>query len=259
MYIGWINACADPAASDLSETSHLRVAGTALRSIVLALSAVKQRMRRLLPPLDRYIRIKRARPDSLDAFYAAETDPFHLDTNPYEHKKYDDLLAALQGRRYRRAWEIGCSIGSFTERLAGSCDQLLATEISQVAADRARERLRDKPQVQIVRQTFPVEAPAEMFDLIVCADMLYYLPEAVLGQALSIIDARLEAGGALVVLHYLGDAGAVLRGDDVHNIIERQFGSAWSHLLGKRLLGVGPHGAGYRLDRYDKPQHPTSN
>ena len=243
----------DPTAFDLFKKPRQWIARPALLSIVPALSAVKQGLRRLFPPLDRYLRIKRAQQASLDAFYTVETDPFHLDTNPYEHKKYDDLLAALQGRRYRRGWEIGCSIGSFTERLAGSCDGLLATEISRVAADRARERLRDKPQVQIVRQTFPDEAPAETFDLIICSDILYYLPEDVLVLALGIIDARLEAGGTFVALHYLGDSGAVLRGDDVHNIIKRQFGSAWTHLLGNRLLGVGPHGSGYRLDRYDKP------
>src|SRR5262245_34230427 len=71
--------------------------------------ALVRQAARFVPPLDRRLRIYRTRQSWLDRFYAGDPDPFRLDTNPYEHGKYRDIIAALQNRRYRKAWEVGCS------------------------------------------------------------------------------------------------------------------------------------------------------
>jgi len=188
---------------------------------------------------------------ALERFYSREHDPFHFDSNPYEAGKFDDLLGVIGEGPFRLALEIGCSIGSFTERLAPRCEALLATDIAQSAVDRARDRLADLPQVQVERRTIPREMPDGEFDLIVCSDVLYYLPTGRLRRMLGLLSDRLAPHGSIVSLHWLGEHGAPVSGDAVHDLQE----TAWSdldHVAKLHREGVGPHGAGYRLDRYDR-------
>jgi SAM-dependent methyltransferase len=205
-------------------------------------------------PLGVVERIRRLRKGSrraLERFYAREHDPFHFDTNPYETGKFDDLLEVIGEGPFRHALEVGCSIGSFTERLAPRCEHLLATDISEVAVDRARRRLAAHPQVRVERRTIPGEMPDGAFDLIVCSDVLYYLPTRRLKRALGELAGRLVPGGSIVSLHWLGEHGAPVSGDEVHDLQEQ----AWrdlEHVAKLHRASVGPDGAGYRLDRYDR-------
>jgi len=188
---------------------------------------------------------------SFERFYQREHDPFHFDSNPYEAGKFDDLLAVIGAGPYRHALEVGCSIGSFTERLVPRCEHLLCTDISEVAVERARERLAAHPNVRIERRTIPGEMPDGEFDLIVCSDVLYYLPTWRLKRTLAGLRGRLAPRGAIVSLHWLGEHGAAVSGDEVHDLQEQAWGDL-EHVVRLHREGVGPHGAGYRLDRFDR-------
>jgi SAM-dependent methyltransferase len=146
---------------------------------------------------------------------------------------------------------VGCSIGSLTERLAPRCEELLAIDISQTAVDRARRRLADRPNVRVERRTIPREMPDGSFDLIVCSDVLYYLPTRRLRRTLSLLAGRLAPGGAIVSLHWLGEYVAPVSGDEVHDLQEALWGDL-EHVERLHREGIGPQGAGYRLDRYDR-------
>jgi SAM-dependent methyltransferase len=205
-------------------------------------------------PLEVVQRIRRLRNGSrraLERFYAGDYDPFRFDSNPYETGKYDDLLEVIGAGPFRRALEVGCSIGTFTERLAPRCEALLAMDISQAAVDRARERLAGHPQVQVERRTVPGEMPDGEFDLIVCSDVLYYLPTWRLRRTLARLASRLAPQGSIVSLHWLGEHGAPVSGDEVHDLQEQAWGGL-EHVAKLHREGVGPHGAGYRLDRFDR-------
>lgn len=188
----------------------------------------------------------------LEQFYAQEYDPYHSQDNPYEASKFDDLLAALEGRRYRRTLEVGCAVGAFTARLADSCDALLAVDISSVAVERAKSRVAGLPHVRVEQGEAPQELPAGPFDLIVCSDVLYYLPARRMRRALDRLGEAVSPGGSLLSLHWLGDFGAPVRGDAVHDEQERAW-AHFNHAVSLHREGVGPEGAGYRLDRYDRP------
>ncbi|WP_244268864.1 nodulation S family protein, partial [Mycobacterium parascrofulaceum] len=56
--------------------------------------------------------------------YAGTDDPWALSSRWYEQRKYAITLALLPARRYRHAFEPGCSIGTLTARLARRCDQV---------------------------------------------------------------------------------------------------------------------------------------
>jgi SAM-dependent methyltransferase len=187
----------------------------------------------------------------LERFYRKAYDPFKFDTNPYEAAKYDDLLRVAGDGPFARALEVGCSIGSLTERLAPRCEELLAIDISQTAVDRTRERLSGRPNVRVERRRFPEELPDGPFDLIVCSDILYYLHSRRLTRALSLLSGMLAPGGSLVSLHWLGEHGAPTSGDEVHDRQEVMW-AGLTHSVCDHRFGVGPHGAGYRLDRFDR-------
>src|SRR3954453_18426713 len=196
-------------------------------------------------------RLRKGRRRSLERFYAGGHDPFGFDSNPYEAAKFEDLVGVIGAGPFELPRGVGCSIGSCTGRLAPRCGELLATDISQVAVERAQHRLAGHPNVRVERRTIPGEMPDGQFDLIVCSDVLYYLPTWRLRRTLGLLAGRLTPGGAIVSLHWLGEHGAPVSGDEVHDLQEAAWGDL-EHVTRLRRDGVGPHGAGYRLDRYDR-------
>lgn len=208
------------------------------------------RMLRSIPALQRWRRKTKLTQPAFERFYAQEHDPFGFDRNPYEQDKFDQMLAALGGRRFASALEVGCSIGSFTERLASVCGTVVATDISQIAVDRTRDRLHAYPNVVVKRMTFP-ETPEGTFELVVCSDVLYYFPAEELQRVISVLATSVAPGGSLLLLHYLGDAGGLSDGERVHNLLPSTL-TGFIQARAERRLGVGPHGAGYRLDRFDR-------
>lgn len=160
---------------------------------------------------------------SLDAAYFEEmfkgdTDPWNLETSAYEAAKFDTTVAALDGRHYRRAFEIGCAGGTLTQRLAPSADDLLAIDISTTALERARRRCESLPQVRFARMAFPGETPDEApFDLIVMSEVAYYWDAADLQLAAERVLRLLEPGGDLLLVHFTGETDYPQSGDDAVN------------------------------------------
>jgi 2-polyprenyl-3-methyl-5-hydroxy-6-metoxy-1,4-benzoquinol methylase len=153
--------------------------------------------------------------------------------------------------RYGHGLEVGCSEGYFTERLSTRCDNLLAIDISQVAVSRAQKRLAGKSWVKFERRTIPEEVPEGPFDLVVCSEVLYYLNTNRLREALRHLAAVIPPGGTFVALHYLGDAGGVISGSEVHQLLPEVL-KEFRLIFSERRIGVGRDGAGYQLDRYDR-------
>lgn len=156
-------------------------------------------------------------PGFFEALYRAHEDPWGFASRPYERHRYDSMLAALGTRRFHHALEVGCSIGVFTERLAPRCRTLDALEASQIAAGRARDRLAALPGVRVTCARVPEGLPEGSFDLVVCADVLYYLSAEALAGLLPRLEGALTPGGALLAAHWRGPtAPAPLTGDQVH-------------------------------------------
>lgn len=143
-------------------------------------------------------------PEYFDAVYRANTDPWHFETSPYEHAKYERTLAALPRPAYANAFEIGCSLGVLTQQLASRCARLLSTDIAEAALEQARARCKDCPTVAFRRAAVPADFPTDRapFDLIVASEVLYYLgPEDLRTVRQQITDA-LEPGGHLLLVHW---------------------------------------------------------
>ena len=158
--------------------------------------------------------------DYFEDLYAASPDPWGFATSGYEHAKYERTLQALEGRRFDKALEAGCSIGVFTAMLAPYCDELLAVDASEKAIALARERLAGTPDVRVERRTLPEETPDGPFDLVVVSEILYYLDRPTMLAALKSLEGALASGGSFLAVHWRRETKTYpLQGDEVHDLL----------------------------------------
>lgn len=180
-------------------------------------------------------------PGYFDDVYRANADPWNFETSPYEHAKYADTLAALPAPHYARAFEIGCSLGVLTARLAPRCGHLLSVDVSEAALVRARQHCAGLPQVELRRLVVPEEFPDGQFELILVSEVGYYWDLPTLRRAADLIVRALPPGGQLLLVHWTPEVHDYpLTGDEVH-----------AHFLD--LCGEnGPlrHLHGHRMEKY---------
>jgi SAM-dependent methyltransferase len=178
-----------------------------------------------------------------ERMYAQDADPWGLASSEYEAGKYSATLAELGTRRYPRALEVGCAIGVFTAQLAARCTELVALDFSVAAVAMTRRRVRDLDHVEVVVGSFPEQVPAGAWDLVVCSEVLYYLDEPALEDAIGWLRDQLAAGTTVVTAHWRGPAQTEpLRGDDVHDRLRAELGAWHAHDARRQR---------YRLDRFE--------
>jgi cyclopropane fatty-acyl-phospholipid synthase-like methyltransferase len=155
--------------------------------------------------------------------YAGTDDPWRLSTRWYEQRKYAITLALLPHRRYRHAFEPGCSIGTLTELLAQRCDRVTAVDVADAAVRAADVRLRDaglRDQVTLARSSLDDAWPSGPFDLLVLSEVAYYLQADALAAALHRECPRLQPGATVVATHWRHPvADYPLTGDETHAVI----------------------------------------
>lgn len=145
----------------------------------------------------------RSDPEFFDAKYRADPDPWRFDTEWYEIRKRNLLLAMLPRPRYRAAFEPGCANGHITAALARRCDSVLATDIAPRALELARARCRDDTGVAFENWRFGESWRwGDDFDLIVLSEVTYYLAAAELSAAVADMAAHLRAGTTVVLSHW---------------------------------------------------------
>lgn len=154
-----------------------------------------------------------------ERIYAESDDPWGFETRAYEAEKYARTIANLPRERYRRGFEVGCSVGVLSRLLLQRCDALLATEINDRALARAITRNVGTPGAHFARMNFPEEVPEGRFDLVVLSEVAYYWAEESFTLAQKLItDRLLEPGGHLVLVHYTPvETDYPMTGDEVHD------------------------------------------
>jgi SAM-dependent methyltransferase len=152
-----------------------------------------------------------------EQMYAASTDPWSFETRWYDARKHALTVAALPSRRYRSAFEPGCSTGLLTVRLAERCDRLLAVDAVPAAVRTAATRAAAFPHVTVRTAAMPGDWPAGPFDLVVLSELGYYFTDDDLAALLDRAVASLAPGGDLVAVHWRHPVAEHVRsGDEVH-------------------------------------------
>jgi len=131
-------------------------------------------------------------------------DPWYFTHDVYEQSRYDTTIAAMEGRRYERAFEPGCSVGELTRRLAKQCRHVDAIDISATAIDRAKRRCREFPNVDLIVGKVPHQTPDGVFDLVVFSEIGYYFEQASLQVLGDMLVRRIQVSGTLLAVHWLG-------------------------------------------------------
>jgi cyclopropane fatty-acyl-phospholipid synthase-like methyltransferase len=150
--------------------------------------------------------------------YAANDDPWDFTTSEYEAKKYDATIQSLAREHYESAFEIGCSIGVLTEKLAAKCEKILAIDISEKALAQARERCRNLPNITFQKMNFPQEFADKKFDLILISEVGYYLAPEDWQTAMKKSFAHLHENGQIALVHWLPPVHDYPQtGDEVHD------------------------------------------
>ena len=155
----------------------------------------------------------------------AKADPWNYGSK-YEQVKYQQTLSLLPGRP-NRALELACAEGHFSVLVAPLVNRLVAADISATALGRAAIRCRNEQNVEFCRLDLIADDLPGIFDLIVCSEVLYYLPDhRALRAVADRIAAHLKPGGHLLMAH------AQLIVDDTEHT-----GFDWDLPFGTRVIG----------------------
>lgn len=185
-------------------------------------------------------------PEYFEDVYNASDDPWNFASSAYEAEKYAATIDALPREKYETAFEIGCSIGILTAKLASRCDALLSIDVNEKALAQARERCRELSNVRFRRMDITREFPDEKFDLILVSEVGYYLDKKDWKEAFDKIFDRLNSGGNVVLVHFTPFVHDYPQtGDEVHDSF-----AGWSE---NKLRPIEKRRSEkYRLDVWEK-------
>jgi predicted TPR repeat methyltransferase len=179
--------------------------------------------------------------DYFEALYEGGQDPWLFASSDYEREKYAATLAAIGSARIKSAWEVGCSIGVFTQALAGLCDHLLAVDVAHSALAQARQRCAALSNIVFERTRIPDQWPSGRFDLIVFSEVLYYLaPTDIRATAWRTL-LSMAPKGRVVLVHWTGETDYPCTGDQAADMFRETCGHRLTTLRQERH-------AAYRLD-----------
>ena len=192
-----------------------------------------------------------------EAMYRKDADPWDYAHNEYEQNKYAATIAALAGRRYRKAFEPGCSVGVLTEMLAGLCDVVEAIDLSETAVAAARRRcahlnndsareisgeasggessrsraLEGKGErVRVECSSLPDWLPLADFDLLVLSEIGYYFRPEEWTMLVKQMVEPLAPGTTVLGVHWLGTSkDHLMHGEQVQQILNAQPGLRLEH------------------------------
>ncbi|WP_409193001.1 nodulation methyltransferase NodS [Bradyrhizobium sp. RDM4] len=130
----------------------------------------------------------------------ANDDPWRLDDNPFERERHTQLLRlSLSNSAVSNGLEIGCAAGAFTEKLAPHCQRLTVIDVMPRAIGRAVQRTKSWSHISWAATDVLQFTTAELFDLIVVAEVLYYLEDMTqMRTAIDNMVKMLAPGGHLV-------------------------------------------------------------
>ncbi|WFU14507.1 nodulation methyltransferase NodS [Bradyrhizobium sp. CB3481] len=127
-------------------------------------------------------------------------DPWRLDSNQFERERHTQMLRLSLSQGFiTNALEVGCAAGAFTEKLAPHCKRLTVVDVVPRAIGRACQRTKRWSHTNWVVSDIQQFSTAERFDLIVMAEVLYYLSDVPeMRAAISNVVGMLAPDGHLV-------------------------------------------------------------
>lgn len=145
-----------------------------------------------------------------ERLYLESPDPWNYQSSDYERHKYEYVLAcALKWRNANTsALEVGCSVGVFSRMLAGHFERITAIDLSKEALAAASHYNRDARNARFVHSDLQSFNADEQYDVIFCAEILYYIAEKDVELVCRQLDKFLSARGIIVLVSGLASGQA---------------------------------------------------
>ena len=157
-------------------------------------------------------------PEYFENVYNAKDDPWDFASSEYEAAKYAATLDALPREKYDVAFEVGCSIGVLTAKLAARCAALLSVDVNEKALNQARARCHGLTNVKLELRQVPEEFPEQSFDLILISEVGYYLSAEDWKKTFEKVIAHLKPHGNVALVHWTPPVHDYPQtGDEVHD------------------------------------------
>jgi len=148
-----------------------------------------------------------------ERLYLETPDPWNYQSSEYERRKYEYVLAcALKCRSANTsALEVGCSVGVFSRMLADHFQRITAIDLSKEALAAASHYNRDARNARFIHSDLQSFDADEQYDVIFCAEILYYVAEKDVEIVCQRLEKLLSARGIIVLVNGLasGQASAV--------------------------------------------------
>lgn len=137
-----------------------------------------------------------------ERLYLEQTDPWEYRSSPYEIEKYEKVLTCILRWRTarRRLLEVGCSIGVFSTSVAKEFDAVTCIDISSEALRTASQQTAMLDNIELVKCDLRSLRVDVRYDVILCAEVLYYLPEQSVPEVCEVLDRYLDSGGLIVLV-----------------------------------------------------------
>lgn len=110
----------------------------------------------------------------LERLFKNMRDPYNFESSPYEQDRLQHLLEEVKRYPHESVLEVGSAEGHFTCELAKISKRVVALDVSPTAITRAQERCKSPTYVLKSLDEFQTD---EKFDLVVCAETLYYIKD----------------------------------------------------------------------------------
>lgn len=162
-----------------------------------------------------------------DHLYAGAADPWNTAGSWYERRKRAVIEAVLPEERFAGIYEPGCGSGELTLALAARCERLVASDFCEEAVRVVRGKTAHLPHVEVRREALPEQWPAlsstaPPFELIVLAELCYYLDPLQLTELAALAAASLVPGGHLLACHWKKEFDDRMQGTRaMHLLIDR--------------------------------------
>ncbi|WP_242121031.1 class I SAM-dependent methyltransferase [Sphingomonas lacusdianchii] len=145
------------------------------------------------------------RPITLDGFertFAADPDPWQTFRNRDEAVKRDAILHAIGAGPLGRILELAAGNGSNSVAIAPRALRLDATEATGAGTALVARALAGVPRARAIRLAVPAHLPRTAYDVVVVAELLYYLTPGAMRRTARDVAAALRPGGTLVLAHH---------------------------------------------------------
>ncbi|HLF15545.1 MAG TPA: SAM-dependent methyltransferase [Bacteroidota bacterium] len=110
----------------------------------------------------------------LERMFHTLKDPWNFESSRYEQERLKLLLGEVERHSNGSILEVGCAEGVFSSMLSTVTRRVVGIDVSPTAVARARERC---PGMTFMTTSLEAFEPEAKFDLVVCAETLYYIQD----------------------------------------------------------------------------------